>query len=382
MCFVCALECLSAETISEHQSEWIGFVKSSSLNMRSGPGPEHGVVQRIPYNECVNLVNEDYNISDEEEWVEVTYNGVGGYVSKEFLAIQKNPYKSHHYNQKRYPGLSFLPVPGFMPKRTPLWSWNLGIITLLLTIVLLVIYSKNDFPSPFKSSLAVALSCSVFYYALSFGEHAMWFLNLTETGNDIGYVCLNGLLILIFIALQFWLSIPLYLEYNESTTSNIFLSYASVIIGGAILLVSLIISKFWLSYFLWIGIGAVIISQIIQLGMVWRKTNGLIAVSILVTSSATILLCIPLLYIMATIVMGIIAIALARSPDSVNSGIHRNSVSSNTMNAQPQEKVFLEDSSGKKVEVELDSSGQHAEEKHAAIPRRFRKKFDGSFEEY
>lgn len=88
--FICSLECYASDTSNEQQREWIGFVKSSSLNMRSGPGSEYKIVERIPNNAKVDLINENHNPSNNEEWVEVFYNGKTGFVSTEYLSIQKN----------------------------------------------------------------------------------------------------------------------------------------------------------------------------------------------------------------------------------------------------------------------------------------------------
>lgn len=266
-----------------------------------------------------------------------------------------------------------------MPKGTPLWMWNLGIIAVVITIIFWIVFHKNDFISPLKSALALALSCSVFYYALSFGKHSLWFLSLVENGDNIGFWIINGGLMILFIIVQFILSYSIYIEYDED---NLFPSYAPVIIGGSCFIVSLIISNFWVKSFVWIGISILIISQIIQFVMVLKKTNILTAVSILLVSSATIILCIPLMYIMAVVAAILMAKALTGIAVSNSSGEHYVSGSSNQNAAASEEKIFLEDSYGKKVEVELDSSGMNATEKNSMMPRKFRKKDDGSFEEY
>lgn len=376
---LCSLGGYASDTPNDQQHEWIGFVKSSSLNMRSGPGSEYGIVERIPNNAKVDLLDENHNPSNNEEWVEVAYNGKTGFVSTEYISIQKNHFKRHHYNNKKHPGLSFLSVPGFMPKSTPLWLWNLGIIALALTVVFWIVYHKNNFISPLKSALALALSCSVFYYALSFGEHSLWFLSLVENGDDIGLCIINGVLIILLIIVQFILSYSIYIEYDEN---NLFPSYAPVIIGGSCFIVSLIISKFWTESLLWIGIFIVIIAQIIQCIMVWKKSGILTALSILIVSSATIILCIPLMYIMA--VVAALLLAKCLTGIAVSDGPARHSASSHTIQPEvkTEEKTFLEDIYGKKIEVEFDSSGQNAIEKNSMMPRKFRKKDDGSFEEY
>lgn len=378
MILLCSWVSKAADITNNEQSEWVGFVKSSSLNMRSGPGPEYSIVERIPCKAKVDLIDENHNVSDKKEWIEVSYNGKSGFVSSEYISIQKNYFKRHHYDNNEYPGLSFIPVPAFMPKGTPLWLWNLGIIALVLTVVFWIVLHKNDFDSPFKSSLALALSCSVIYYALSFGENAMWFLSLTETGDDIGYLLLNGFLVIIFIIVQFLLSTSIYSEYDGDNTLRF---YAPVIAGGSCFFVALIISKFSDDSIIWIGIAFAIIGQIIQFLMVLKNINLLTAISVLIVSTATIMLTIPFMYIIAAIAVFLTAKIVAGIATSDNSGGHSAYASPN-QGISEDEKIILEDSLGKKVEVELDSSGMHATEKNSFAPRRFRKKTDGSFEEY
>lgn len=379
ICLLNAMGSIASETPNDGRAEWVGFVKSTILNMRSGPGAEYEIVERIPNNAKVDLINENYNASDGEEWIEVSYNGTKGFVSTEYLSIQKNYFKRHHFNNKEYRGLSLFSVPTFMPKNTPLWLWNLSIIAILLTVVFLFLLYKINFLHPFKAALALSLSCCVIYYSISFGEHSLWLLSLTENGGDIGWVFVNGVCLLIFIIVQILLSLSVYAEYEEE---NMFPSFAPVIIGGGCFLVALIISKFDYESFVWIGIFCVIIGQIIQFAMVWKKTNCITAIAILIVSTATIMLCIPLMYIAAIAIA--ILIAKCLTGIAVSDGPARHSESPHTIQPEvkTEEKTFLEDIYGKKIEVEFDSSGQNAIEKNSIMPRKFRKKDDGSFEEY
>jgi cell wall-associated NlpC family hydrolase len=66
-------------------TEKTGVINVSALNFRTGPGTNNSIIQTLHANYKLTLIDESNG------WYKATYNGVIGYVSKEFVTISQPP---------------------------------------------------------------------------------------------------------------------------------------------------------------------------------------------------------------------------------------------------------------------------------------------------